>query len=636
MRLGAVEPRRVKDGGRELSQFRARAFVAFGLVTLCLLLLLGRFLQLQVLRYDEFRVRSDENRIKLRPLPPSRGLIYDRNGELLAENVPQYRLELVPEQVPAMDATLARLTTLMGLSEDELAHFAQERRFKRRFDSIPLKLQLSEAEVARFAVHRHEFPGVEVVPYLTRYYPRGDALTHVVGYVGRVDADDQQRLDASRRGWLTHIGKTGIERYYEDILVGEVGYEQVETDAQGRALRVLTAKRVPPRPGRHVYLSIDARLQRATVAAFGAQPGAAVAIDPRNGEVLALVSVPSFDANLFVNGISRRDYAALLDSPYKPLLNRALQGGFEPGSTVKPFVGLAGLELGLRTPESIAISTGSFRLPGMDQSWGDWKPGGHGRVDLHEALAQSVNTYFYELAVDLGIDRLGSYLAQFGFGAPTGIDLSGEASGVLPSRDWKRGRLDQPWFPGETVIAGIGQGYWVVTPLQLAHATATLAAEGTAHTPHLLLATQGGVNSERTPAVAANAAPSFVRDPNHVAVVRDAMVAVMHGPTGTARAAGAGAPYRIAGKSGTAQRINRRQGGETDPARVAEQLRHRAWFIAYAPAEAPEIAVAVLLEFGMSGSRAAAPLVREILDAYFAARGSATPQSLLTVEGDVR
>jgi penicillin-binding protein 2 len=614
-RLNALRagPRHVREAGSQLALFRARAFTGFVIIALCLLVLLGQFFRLQVLHHDEFQGRSDANRVKPRAVPPSRGLIYDRNGELLAENVPQYRLELVPEQVGDVADTIARLRKVIDIAPEDLERFDETRSLKRRFNSVPVKFQLSEEEVSRFAVHRHEFPGVDVVPYLTRFYPQRELLTHVVGYVGRVDQSDQVR-DDFRAGWMTHIGKTGIERQYERVLQGEAGYEQVEMNAQGRALRVLS--RVPPRQGRNVYLTIDADLQRATIAAFEGRPGSAIAIDPRNGDVLAMVSLPSYDANPFVNGISRKEYAALLAAPNRPLFNRALQGGYEPGSTMKPFIGLAGLELGLRRPGDTVFSTGEFRLPGNTFAWHDWKKGGHGRVDLAEAIAQSVNTYFYALAVDIGVDRMGEYLRQFGFGAPTGIDLVGEGRGVVPSREWKRATQSQPWYPGETVIAGIGQGYWVVTPIQLASALATLAGGGMRVKPHLLLATQDGINAARLPYAPEAASASFVRDPANLVAVRDGMIAVMHGPTGTARAAGVGAPYVIAGKSGTAQRYRRKDGGEYDESRVSERLRHRALFVAYAPAEAPTIAVALVVEAGSSGSKVAGPIARRILDAW--------------------
>ncbi|PJA39759.1 MAG: penicillin-binding protein 2, partial [Lysobacterales bacterium CG_4_9_14_3_um_filter_62_6] len=376
---------------------------------------------LQVIEHGSLSTAAEQNRIKSRPLPPSRGLIYDRNGVLLAENVLEYRLEIVPEQAGDVMATVAAITAVIRIDPEDLERFGQLRQSQRRFHSLPIKFHLSEEEVARFAVNRYRFPGVEVVPYLKRFYPLGADLGHVIGYVGRIGTEDRERLDDPRYSATTHIGKTGIERYYEDRLLGQVGYEQVETNAEGRALRVLG--RVAPKPGQNLYLALDARLQQAAIAAFEGRPGVAVAIDPNNGEVLCMVSQPSFDPNWFVNGISRQNYTDLLAASRRPLFDRTLLGGYEPGSTIKPFIAMAGLELGVRTPSDTVFSTGEFHLPGQAKGYRDWKKGGHGHIDLHESLAQSVNTYYYQLANDLGIDRLSSYLAGFGFGQATGIDL---------------------------------------------------------------------------------------------------------------------------------------------------------------------------------------------------------------------
>jgi penicillin-binding protein 2 len=609
--------RAVKDPVQESNLFRVRAAEGFLIIAISLLVLVGRYVWLQVLQHDAFSARADENRIKLKPLPPSRGLIYDRNGVLLAENILDYRLEVIPEQAGDVDGTLARLAQVIAISADDREQFDTLRKVKRRFHNIPLRYALSEVEVARFALERHRFPGVEVVPYLTRFYPHGADFAHVVGYVSRIDDEDRERLEDARYSATTHIGKTGIERRYEDLLLGDVGYERIETNAEGRELRALEGG-VPSKPGRHLHLTIDAGLQRATVAAFAGRAGAAVAIDPRNGEVLAMVSQPAFDPNLFVNGISRADYASLINAVQRPLYNRAVLGGYEPGSTIKPFIGLMGLRLGLRTPEDSVFSRGEFSLPGQSQVWRDWKRGGHGQVNLREALAQSVNTYFYDLAVDAGVDRIEGEMRAFGFGAPTGLDLTGEPSGVVPSRSWKQQRFGKAWYPGETVIAGIGQGYWVVTPIQLAHALATLAARGDVRQPHLVMSMQAGIDVPAEPVQAGQVvrrieAPAAAWD-----AVREGMVAVMHGPTGTAYATGLGASYRIAGKSGTAQRARRRGSGEYNESTTPEHLRHQALFVAFAPAEAPTIAVAVVVEHGSSGSRAAAPVARAILDAYLA------------------
>jgi len=612
----ATAPRsaHLRDSAAELLQFRNRALLGLLAVFVGLGVLGGRFVYLQVLSYDEYHTRSERNRIKPRPVVPARGLIYDRNGILLADNVPAYRLELIPEQIPDMLATLDGLGEVLPVSEDELERFRAARVGKRRFQPVPLKMRLSEAEVARFAVERHRFPGVDVVPYLSRHYPGGEAFAHVVGYVGRIDAEDVKRLDPVQYRESTHVGKTGIERYYEDRLHGRVGYEEVETNAEGRVLRVL--RRVPAVAGEHLYLSIDYELQLRTVAAFDGQPGSAVAIDPRNGEVLAMVNVPSFDPNAFVQGMNRAEYTALLEAPHRPLFNRAVRGGYGPGSTLKPFIGLAGLEAGIRRPGDRVLSTGAFRLQGHSHEYRDWRKGGHGWVDLNEAVAQSVNTYFYQLALDLGMERLSESMGRFGFGAPTGIDLIGEAGGVLPSRQWKRAQMNQPWYPGETVISGIGQGYWVTTPIQLAQATSILAARGLVHPPHLLRAARPTFDSDILPLEWPPAGRIAPDDSPHWRPVFDSMVAVMHGPTGTARASAADAPYRIAGKTGTAQRIGRTGDQSLDPKRLAEHLRHQALFVGFAPADDPRIALAVVVEHGGSGSLAAAPIARRIFDAW--------------------
>src|SRR5690606_33779796 len=459
------------------------------LVALALFGLAFGYFRLQVLQHEEYQLRSEANRIKPRPIVPARGLIYDRNGRLLADNVPAYRLELVPEQVGNLEATLQGLAELVELDEEDIARFHETRRATRAFRPIPLKLRLTEAELSRLAVNRHRFPGVEVVPYLIRRYPYGELFSHVIGYVGRVDAADLQAMGDSRDAARTHIGKAGLERYYEERLRGEIGYEEVETNVEGRALGVL--RRHGARPGADLHLSVDTRLQQAMVDACEGQHGAAVAVDPRTGEILGMVSLPGYDPNLFVTGISHRDWQAL-QAPSRPLFNRNVLGGSPPGSIIKPFMALAGLEMGLRRPEDTMLSTGEFFLPGQERGYRDWRRGGHGWVDLRESLAQSVNSYYFQLAVEMGVDRMDAWFGEFGFGHATGIDLVGEVEGVRPSRDWKRRRFNQPWYPGDTVNAAIGQGFWVTTPLQMAQATAALANGGIRHRLHLVKATQAG------------------------------------------------------------------------------------------------------------------------------------------------
>lgn len=601
----------LKEARYESELFRRRALAGFLIIVACLVVLGVRFSILQVRQHDEFSARSEANRVLTRPLAPARGLIYDRNGVLLAENVAAFRLEVTPEHVRDMPAMLARLGQIVPISDDDITRFNALRKSKRSYQGVALRMKLSEEEIAKFSINRWAFPGVEVVPYLTRSYPLGAEFAHTVGYVGRIDADDLAKLDKGDYAGTTHIGKTGIERYYEDRLHGEPGYEQVEVNADHRPLRVLD--RVAPKPGQNLHLTIDSHLQEVAEAAFEGRAGAAVAIDPRNGEVLAMVSVPSFDPNPFVNGIAGVDYAALLNAPDKPLLNRIIRGGYAPGSTMKPFVALGGLELGLRRPSDTVFSTGEFFIPGQSRAYRDDVRGGFGRVDLVQAIGRSVNTYFYSLALDMGIDRFSTFMDRFGFGKATGIDLVGEGRGVLPSRDWKRGRFNQAWYPGETVIAGIGQGYWVVTPLQLANALATLAGRGQPHTPHLLRAVQTGIEGNPAPVPSGPAAANVIQRADNWLAVQQGMIEVVK--NGTARGLNDGFPYVIAGKTGTAERYSRTT-EEWTSISASPIERHQVLFEAFTPAEDARIAVIVALEAGRSGARDAAPIARKMLDAW--------------------
>ncbi|HEY8585105.1 MAG TPA: penicillin-binding protein 2 [Rhodanobacter sp.] len=618
--------RSIKDPRGESILFRRRALAGFALIVLSLCLLLSRFVFLQVMHHDEFVTRAQANRVKPRAIPPARGLIYDRHGVLLADNVPAFRLEVVPEQVKDMPALLARLGQVVPLDPDDLDAFRKQLKQSRRFDSVPVKMRLTEDEIARFAVNRWRFPGVDVVPYLIRRYPQGSMFAHVVGYVGRIDVGDLERLDPKRYQGTSHVGRTGVERSYENVLHGTPGYELLEVNADGRTQRVLETH--APTPGKNLYLSIDVRLQKAAETAFAGRPGAAVAIDPRNGQVLAMVSVPSFDPNLFVNGISQADYSALTGDPDTPLYNRALRGVYPPGSTIKPLIGLAGLETGFRTPQDTVVSTGVFYIPGQSRGYRDDQRGGVGRVDLVGAITQSVNTYFYKLAMDMGIDRLSQFMGKFGFGQPTGIDVIGESSGVLPSREWKAANFNQPWYPGETVIAGIGQGFWAVTPLQLAHAIATFAGHGVPYAPRLVMATQSAGQAAPTALTNPPSGPSLIRKPSDWDVVNQGMEQVIYGSRGTGRQLGIGFPYLMAGKSGTAERYSRKSDAyETNRDTAYLATRHRAWFVAYAPADNPQIAVAVLIESGAWGAQAAGPVVRAILDAWLASHGGVLPDA---------
>ena len=615
----------MKNPQAEAGQFQRRALIGFIAIAVALAGLCLGYFRLQVLQHEEYRTRSEANRIKPRPVVPARGLIYDRNGKLIADNVPAYRLEVVPEQTGDLKQTLASLNELIGLTPEELQQFQATRKAIRSFRPVVLKLRLSEEQRARLAVNRHRFPGVDVVPYLTRRYPHGELFAHVVGYVGRLDADDLEALGDSKYSALTHVGKSGLERKYEDRLRGEIGYENVEQNVEGRVLRVVD--NVPSLPGADLQLSIDADLQQAAVTAFGDRDGAAVAVDTRTGEVLAMVSLPQFNPNLFVNGISHKDYNALTTNMSRPLFDRNLHGGTPPGSTIKPFIGLAGLESGLRRPSDRILSTGTFRIRGVGRGFGDSHAGGHGWVDLKESIAQSVNTYYYQLALDMGAAKFDMYMDRYGFGRPTGIDLIGETSGILPSPEFKRTRFHQDWYQGDIVNAGIGQGMWKATLLQLAQATASLANNGVRHPLHLLRATRQGF-----------AAP-WLREPQpagdrisvnqaNINAVKDGMLAVVHGPTGTARAIGVHSPYLIAGKTGTAQVVSNKNNLRLDPHNLPLHLRHQALFIAYAPADDPRIAVAVVVEHGGFGASSAAPIAKAILDAWLLPKSSAAPMPI--------
>ena len=617
--------RSIKDTRGESTQFRRRAVVGFVLLLLGLCLLVSRYMLLQVTRHNEFAIRSTNNSVKPRVIPPARGLIYDRNGVLLADNVPAFRLEVVPDKINDMPALLTELGQVVPLGQDDLAAFKKQLQQSRRFDSVPLKMRLTEDEIDRFAVNRWRFPGVDVVPYLTRRYPLGALFAHVVGYVSRIDADDLDRLDPVRYKGTSHVGRTGIERSYEDVLHGTPGYELDEVNADGRIQQVLETH--PPIPGKNLYLSIDSRMQKATEEAFAGRPGAAVAIDPRNGQVLAMVSVPAFDPNLFVNGISQADYSALTNDQAKPLLNRAMNGVYPPGSTVKPFLALGGLEYGVRRPGDTVLSTGQFCLPGHARCYRDDDRYGNGTVNMVRAIAKSTNTYFYKLALDLGIDRLSTWMSSLSFGGKTGIDLVGESVGVLPSREWKARHTKLGWFPGDTVISGIGQGFWAVTPLQIGHAVATLAGHGVPYQPRLVMATRAVGDAQPQPLANPAAGPSLISKASDWDVINEGMRAVITEGTAQKLNMNSGFPYLIAGKSGTAERFSRTsEAYNTNKNTAYLAARHRAWFEGYTPADDPQIAAAVLLESGAWGAEDAGPIVRKIFDAWVVyAKGGPPP-----------
>jgi penicillin-binding protein 2 len=602
----------LKDTIRENQAFLNRTIIAGFLVLLAVLVVLWRMIQLQVIDHEHFTTLSQENRVKVVPLPPTRGLIYDRRNVLLAQNRPAYSLEITPEQVDDLERTLAELATIIEIGEDDVDRFWKLKKRKRRFDSVPIRVNLSQDETAQFAVHRHRFPGVDIKAQLLRHYAHDVKTTHVLGYVGRISQRDIERIDASNYAGTSHIGKNGVEKTYESALHGAVGVEQIEVNAAGR--RVRTLAQTAPEPGVDVHLHLDIKLQEIAMKAFSDYNGAAVAINPKNGGVLAFVSQPGYDPNLFVEGISTKDYKALQEDDDRPLYNRALRGQYPPGSTVKPFMGLAGLERNAIQYDSSVYCPGFFQLPGNTHRYRDWKKTGHGPMDLEDAIVQSCDVFFYKLAYDLGIDQLHDYLQDFGFGRLTGIDLTGEKTGLLPSRDWKKRARRQPWYPGETLIMGIGQGYFLTTPLQLAAATAAIANNGLFFTPHVVDYLRTRETGEITPIPkTAHAIP--IASEQNWDDVRTGMVNVVEGPRGTAKRIRSDS-YRIAGKTGTAQVFTIAQDEEYVEEEIAEKLRDHALFVAYAPVEDPQIAVAVVVENGGHGGAVAAPIAKTIMDAY--------------------
>ena len=606
----------LKNLDQELAHFQSRLMVgAFFVLTLGAILL-GRLFYMQVLQYQHYHLLAESNRISLVPVVPNRGFIVDRHEQILADNYSAFTVEIALNKIHDPKKTIADIASLIEITPAHIRRFRKLQAESHEFDSIPLKNKLSDVEVAILAANHYRLPGVEVKSRLFRNYRAGPGMAHVVGFIGRINDADMKRLTADKRVdnyvGSTHIGKVGLEQRYEALLHGRTGFEQMETDSGGRALRVLA--RIPPVSGSDIKLYLDVHLQQIAEQAFGDFRGSLVALDPKTGGVLALVSRPGFDPNLFVDGIDAETWKALNESPEHPMVNRALRGIYPPGSTIKPFMALAGLELGLRTTHDTIMDPGFYSLPGSSHRYRDWKKTGHGLVDIHKAVVQSCDTYFYRLAVDMGIDSMHDYLSHFGFGQPSGIDLIGESTGLLPSRAWKAKRSKLPWFLGETVIAGIGQGYHLTTPLQLATATAMLANGGTRVEPRLVQAIRDPQTRQWV------AQPVVIRDklalkPEHYEAIRQAMIDVLK-PGGTASAAAAGAPYAIAGKTGTAQVVGIRQNARYDEKHVLLKNRDHALFIAFAPAEAPTIAVAVLVENGGHGGSTAAPIARAVFDYY--------------------
>ena len=604
----------LKDHIRESLIFNRRLLIAMIVAGLLLLLLIVRLMYLQILHQEHYVTLSENNRVNILPIPPTRGLIYDRNGIVLAQNLPSFSLRLVPEHVPNLEQTLAELRSLIAISEEDLERFHKDRKQKRRFEGIPLRFRLDDEEVARISVNQYRLPGVELHAELARHYPLGNLASHAVGYVGRINEQELRELDASNYAATSHIGKVGVERAYEDVLHGQVGYQQVETNAQGRILRVL--ERTLPTPGKNLFLNLDARLQQVAEEALGEENGALVALDPRNGAVLALVSTPTYDPNLFVNGLDSKTFKELRDSPNRPLFNRALRGQYPPGSTIKPFLGLAGLELDELRQSTALNCPGWYMQPGDSRRYRDWKKHGHGKTDLAKAIIESCDVYFYDLAATLGIDRMHNYLARFGLGQHTGIDIRGELGGILPSRDWKRRTYRTVWYPGETLIAGIGQGFMLTTPLQLVSITATLSTYGRRTEPSMVSAIQDADEMNQLLIEPKPREPVPVSNIEHWKTVIKAMQEVVDNPHGTAHRLSYKLPYTIAGKTGTAQVFGLKEDEEYKEEEISKKLRDHALFVAFAPVEDPQIAVAIIVENGGHGGSTAAPIVRKVMDQY--------------------
>ena len=604
----------IKDHLRDEQVFSRRLIVTTVFVSLFIAILIARLVYLQIVNQQHYKTLSENNRVSIKPIQPIRGLIYDRNGILLAENIPSFTLELIPEHIENIPQLIKKLQKVVTITDHDIKRFNKKLKYKRRFEGITLRYRLNEDEVARLSVKQYSLPGVEIRAELSRHYPLGKLTAHTLGYVSSISERELQQVDASNYSGTSRIGKIGIEKKYEKILHGKIGLQKVETNASGRILRILD--RELPIPGNNLYLNIDIRLHAIAEKAFADQNGSLVAIDPNNGSVLALTSFPSFDPNLFVNGIDTENYKRLRTSSDQPLFNRAIQGRYPPGSTVKPFIGLGGLELEVIKNSDSMSCPGFYMLKNDDRRYRDWKKRGHDDTDLRKAIIESCDVYFYDLALNMGIDNMSSYLSQFGFGQKTGLDLHGESAALLPSRQWKRKTRRLPWFPGETLITGIGQGFMLTTPLQLATATANLALNGIRQRPQMIYAIQDPkieILNLRPPK---SLNPIDIIQQTNWDYIHNAMKGVVHTLHGTARSINRGLKYKIAGKTGTAQVHGIKQDEEYDEEKVAKKLRDHALFIAYAPADEPKIALAIIVENGGHGGSVAAPIARKVIDEY--------------------
>ncbi|ANU37189.1 penicillin-binding protein 2 [Vibrio scophthalmi] len=610
---------RIRDYQEEARLFGSRAIVAFIGIFAMMGVLVANLYNIQVNQYQDYKTRSNDNRIKIVPIAPNRGLIYDRNGVLLAENRPVFSLEITPEKIKDMDDTIARLQQILAITPEQVERFEKERRRTRRFKSVPILNQLNEEQVAKFSVNQHNFPGVTVNANLKRYYPYGEVLTHVIGYVSRINDRDMQRLvreekDANYQA-TRDIGKLGIERYYEDMLHGTAGYQEVEVNSRGRIIRVL--KYVPPVPGKDIVLNLDIDLQSYIHDLLAGRRGSAVVLDPHDNGVLAMVSSPSYDPNSFVHGISGKDYRALLDNKDRPLVNRATLGIYPPASTIKPMMAVAALEEGVITPYTVRNDPGYWKIPNSKtKPFRDWLRWGHGKVDVVKSIEESVDTFYYQVAYDMGIDRISQWMMMFGFGDYTGIDIHEESKANMPTREWKLARHRTPWYQGDTIPVGIGQGYWTATPMQLAKATSVLVNRGKVFAPHLLRATieNGQPFNNNTMAEVLTYPPINGVKESYWDIAIEGMRLVNNGKKGTARRAFAGTKYVSAGKSGTAQVFGLGEDEEYNADELAEHLRDHALFTGFAPVEDPKVVVSIVLENAGGGSTNGAPVARKIFD----------------------
>ncbi|OCF94784.1 penicillin-binding protein 2 [Gilliamella apicola] len=623
---GKTKKGNIRDHSAETNLFLRRALFAFVVIILLIFVLLANLADLQISNFSYYSTKSNNNRIEIIPIPPSRGMIYDRNGTPLAINNITYQLNIVPDKTKNLNEQFEQLKTIVDLTDEDIENFQKERRNYRAHRPVPLKENLTEKQIARFIVDQHRFPFVSIVKIQHRYYPYGASLTHILGYISKINTQDKQRLEEENKASdyvaTFNIGKMGIERYYEDVLHGTAGNEKVEVNSRGRIVRLL--EQHPPQAGEDIYLSINLKLQLYIESLLTGRKASVVAIDPNNGEVLAMVSSPSYDSNDFVGGISSKKYSELLNDPSKPLFNRALLGAYPPASTVKPFISIAALSEGVVSPKSVVNDPGWWQLPGTERRYRDWLKWGHGHVDVLRAIEESVDTYFYQVAYDMGIDRLNLWMTKFGYGERTGIDISAneETRAVMPSREWKLKRHKKSWLQGDTIPVGIGQGYWTATPMQMAKALTTLINNGKTFTPHFLLYKKSDIinTNQNQPTIDPEKyveTNSLVDvNPAYWALAKEGMHRVMFGARGTARKVYAGAKYQAAGKSGTAQVYGLKENETYNAHKIPEHLRDHALFIAYAPYDKPKIALAIVLENGGGGSSNGGAVARKILDYY--------------------